>query len=180
MVIITPREFIDAANNLANAHYTKDGLTTHVVTPDAIYNEFSSGTPDATAYRRFMKMFYDRAKDVGNAPKYLLLFGDGSFDNRQILKANTDKDIYRLLTFQSKESFDDIKSYTTDDYFGLLDDEDGINILNNTLDIAIGRIPAHTKEQADGVVNKLIRYLNNDNLGYWKNRTVELDNAFDI
>lgn len=174
MVIITPREFIDAANNLANAHYTKDGLTTHVVTPDAIYNEFSSGTPDATAYRRFMKMFYDRAKDVGNAPKYLLLFGDGSFDNRQILKANTDKDIYRLLTFQSKESFDDIKSYTTDDYFGLLDDEDGINILNNTLDIAIGRIPAHTKEQADGVVNKLIRYLNNDNLGYWKNRTVFL------
>lgn len=174
MVIISPSEFIDAAKRLAEAHYKKDGLTSHVVTPTTIYNEFSSGTPDATAYRRFMKMFYDRAKDVGNAPKYLLLFGDGSFDNRQILKANTDKEIYRLLTYQSKESFDDINSYTTDDYFGLLDDEDGVNILNNTLDIAIGRIPAYTKEQADGVVNKLIKYLDNDNLGYWKNRTLFL------
>ena len=174
MVIISPSEFIDAAKRLAEAHYLKDGLTTHIVTPTTIYNEFSSGTPDATAYRRFMKMFYDRAKDVGNAPKYLLLFGDGSFDNRQILKANTDKEIYRILTYQSKESFDDINSYTTDDYFGLLDDEDGVNILNNTLDIAIGRIPAYTKEQADGVVNKLIKYLNNDDLGYWKNRTLFL------
>ncbi|MBO5142998.1 MAG: type IX secretion system sortase PorU, partial [Clostridia bacterium] len=174
MVIIAPSEFVNAANRLAEVHYRMDGLTVFVVTPDVIYNEFSSGTPDATAYRRFMKMFYDRAKDVGNAPKYLLLFGDGSFDNRQILKANTDKDIYRLLTYQSKESFDDINSYTTDDYFGLLDDEDGVFILTNTLDIAVGRIPAYTKEQAEGVVDKLIRYIDNENLGYWKNRTLFL------
>lgn len=174
MVIIAPSEFVNAANRLAEVHYRMDGLTVFVVTPDVIYNEFSSGTPDATAYRRFMKMFYDRAKDVGNAPKYLLLFGDGSFDNRQILKANTDKDIYRLLTYQSKESFDDINSYTTDDYFGLLDDEDGVFILTNTLDIAVGRIPVYTKEQAEGVVDKLIRYIGNENLGYWKNRTLFL------
>lgn len=174
MVIIAPSEFVNAANRLAEVHYRMDGLTVFVVTPDVIYNEFSSGTPDATAYRRFMKMFYDRAKDVGNAPKYLLLFGDGSFDNRQILKANTDKDIYRLLTYQSKESFDDINSYTTDDYFGLLDDEDGVFILTNTLDIAVGRIPVYTKEQAESVVDKLIRYIGNENLGYWKNRTLFL------
>ncbi|MCG4938659.1 C25 family cysteine peptidase, partial [Parabacteroides merdae] len=69
---------------LAVAHREKDGLTVEVVTPEAIYNEFSSGTPDATAYRRLMKMFYDRSSSLGNPPKYLLLFGDGIYDNRGI------------------------------------------------------------------------------------------------
>ena len=174
MIIIAHSDFVDAAKRLADTHLVYDGLSTHIVTPDIIYNEFSSGTPDATAYRRFLKMFYDRAKEVGNAPKYLLLFGDGSFDNRQILKANTDKDIYRLLTYQAKESFEDTKSYTTDDYFGFLDDADGAYILINSLDISVGRIPAYTKEQAEGVVNKLIKYIKNEDFGTWKNRAIFL------
>ncbi len=172
MIIIAHSDFVDAAKRLANAHLEYDGLSTHIVTPDVVYNEFSSGTPDATAYRRFMKMFYDRAKEVGNAPKYLLLFGDGSFDNRQILKANTDKEIYRLLTYQSKESFEDTKSYTTDDYFGLLDDSDGAYLLINSLDVAIGRIPAYTTEQANGVVDKLLKYIKNEDYGAWKNQAI--------
>lgn len=172
MVIIAPTDFVGAAKRLADIHMQYDGLTTHIVTPDVVYNEFSSGTPDATAYRRFMKMFYDRAKEVGNAPQYLLLFGDGSFDNRQILKANTDKDIYRLLTYQAKESFDEVDSYTTDDYFGLLDDTDGSYIANNSMDIAIGRIPAYSVEQANGVVDKLIKYIKNEDLGDWKNISI--------
>ena len=174
MLIIASPDFVDAANKLADAHAEYDGLITYVVTPDVVYNEFSSGTPDATAYRRFVKMFYDRSKDVGNAPKYLLLFGDGSFDNRKILKNNTDKNIYRLLTYQSKESFHEVDSYTTDDYFGLLDDTDGAYILINSMDIAVGRIPAYTIEQANGVVDKLIRYIKNEDLGEWKNRAIFL------
>ena len=174
MIIIASNDFVEAANKLAEVHAEYDGLTTHIVTPDVIYNEFSSGTPDATAYRRFVKMFYDRSNDVGNAPKYLLLFGDGSFDNRQILKANTNKDIYRLLTYQAKESFEDTKSYITDDYFGLLDDTDGAYILINSLDVAVGRIPAYTVEQANGVVDKLVRYIKNEDLGAWKNQAIFL------
>lgn len=172
MLIIAHSDFVDAANRLARLHMEYDGMTTHVVVPEVVYNEFSSGTPDATAYRRFMKMFYDRAKEVGNAPKYLLLFGDGSFDNRQILKANTKDNIYRLLTYQAKESFDDIKSYVTDDYFGLLDDADGAYILINSMDVAVGRIPAYTVEQANGVVDKLERYLKNEDFGAWKNQAI--------
>ena len=172
MVIITHPDFVEAANRLAALHSEYDGLTTHIVVPEVVYNEFSSGTPDATAYRRFVKMFYDRAKEVGNAPKYLLLFGDGSFDNRQILTANTKDNIYRLLTYQAKESFDDIKSYVTDDYFGLLDDSDGANLLINSLDVAVGRIPSYTVEQANGVVDKLERYLKNEDFGVWKNQAV--------
>ena len=172
MIIITHPDFIEAATRLAKLHLEYDGLTTHVVTSEIIYNEFSSGTPDATAYRRFVKMFYDRAKEVGNSPKYLLLFGDGSFDNRQILKANTKDNIYRLLTYQAKESFEETKSYVTDDYFGLLDDSDGAYVLINSMDVAVGRIPAYTVEQANGVVDKLERYLKNEDLGAWKNQAI--------
>ena len=172
MIIITHPDFIDAANRLAALHSKYDGLTTHVVVPEIVYNEFSSGTPDATAYRRFVKMFYDRAKEVGNAPKYLLLFGDGSFDNRQILTANTKDNIYRLLTYQARESFNDINSYVTDDYFGLLDDSDGANLLINSLDVAVGRIPSYTVEQANGVVDKLERYIKNEDFGVWKNQAI--------
>ena len=174
MVIISPAEFVPAASKIASLHLQYDGITTHIVTPDAIYNEFSSGTPDATAYRRFVKMFYDRSKDVGNAPRYLLLFGDGSFDNRQILKANTKDNIYRLLTYQTKESFEETKSYVTDDYFGVLDDTDGISLVINTLDIAVGRIPASTVEQANLVAQKIENYTKNENCGEWKNKTIFL------
>ncbi len=174
MVIIAHSDFVEAAKRLAQVHLEYDGITTHVVTPEVIYNEFSSGTPDATAYRRFAKMFYDRAKEVGNPPKYMLLFGDGCFDNRQILKANAKDDIYRLLTYQSKESYEETKSYITDDYFGLLDDSDGAYILINSLDIAVGRIPAYTIEQANGAVDKLANYIKNDDFGAWKNQAVFL------
>lgn len=174
MVIISPSDFVDAANKLAQVHLEHDGISAYVVNPEVIYNEFSSGTPDATAYRRFMKMFYDRAKKYGNAPKYLLLFGDGSFDNRQILKANTKDNIYRLLTYQAKESYDETKAYTTDDYFGFLDDTDGAYILVNGLDISVGRIPAYTVEQANGVVDKLENYIKNEDFGHWKNRAIFL------
>lgn len=174
MVIISHSEFVGEAMRLSKAHAAVDGLTVHVVTPDCVYNEFSSGTPDATAYRRFMKMFYDRASSEDNAPKYLLLFGDGSFDNRRILKKNTDKDIYRLLTYQSENSYSETSTYTTDDYFALLDDSDGKIISINEMDIAVGRIPAYTLAQATGVVDKIIRYMENDDFGEWKNLAIFL------
>ena len=128
MVIITYADFIDEAERMADAHRAYDGLRVHVVDAEEIYNEFSSGTPDATAYRRFMKMFYDKAERDEDMPRYLLLFGDGSFDNRQILAANTTLPIYRLLTYQSVNSLSTVNSYVTDDYFGFLDDNECVSL----------------------------------------------------
>lgn len=174
MVIIAPSEFVSEAQRLADAHRVTDGMTVNVVEAGTVYNEFSSGTPDATAYRRLMKMLYDRAASEDLAPKYLLLFGDGSFDNRQLLKSNTDKDVYRLLTYQSDNSYSEVASYCTDDYFGFLDDNEGSNIAAAVMDIAVGRIPAYTVEQAKAVVDKTIRYMENDDPGAWKNQAIFL------
>ena len=169
-VIIVPSNgnFITSAERLAQAHSLYDGLSTVVVTAEQVYNEFSSGTPDATAYRRFMKMLYDRAESPEMAPKYLLLFGDGFSDNRLITypKQNSDN---LLLTYPSENSVGKVHSYVLEDYFGFLDDNEGGNFKRDKLDISVGRIPARTADEADGVVDKLIAYMKNEEPGSWQN-----------
>lgn len=175
MVIVSPEDFLSQARRLAETHEHYDALSVAVVSDVEVYNEFSSGTKDATAYRRLMKMLYDRAgTDSSLRPQYLLLFGDGSFDNRKILKNNTSVDIYRLLTYQSESSFSDVDSYTTDDYFALLDDGTGDDIVKDQMAVAVGRIPVYDVEQAENVVNKIIRYIENEDLDDWKNQAIFL------
>lgn len=171
MIIIAQPNFTTQAERLAEAHRTKDNLTVRVVTPESIYNEFSSGTPDATAYRRFMKMFYDRKTSEADAPKYLLLFGDGSFDNRKLTSAwKSAVDMSNmLLTYQTENSLSS-QSYVIDDYFGFLDDADNKKSLQNKkLCLGIGRFPIRTVEQATQMVDKVISYMENKNTGSWKN-----------
>ena len=173
MVILVPKNFLVQAETLAQAHREKSGLHVTVVQADLVFNEFSSGVPDATAYRRFMKMFYDRAETEQEKPKYLLLFGDGVFDNRFKTPGgrNLQKENY-LLTYQFKESVNEHWSFGTDDYFGFLDDGEGISIHHETLDLGIGRFPVSTMAQADNAVTKVIGYMNNTQYGAWKNSLV--------
>jgi len=175
MIIISPSTLRKEAERLKEAHETQDGLRVEVVTPEEIYNEFSSGTPDATAYRRFMKMLYDKAASKEDRPKYLLLFGDGAYDNRFVTESwskISDKERENfLLTFQSENSLDE-KSYVTDDYFGFLDDaSNGKSVESCPVDIGIGRFPIRSVSDARKMVNKVIRYMNNEELGIWKNET---------
>lgn len=176
MVIIAPEAFRRQAERLGEEHLTRDGITYAVVNPNDIYNEFSSGTPDASAYRRLMKMLYDRKTSDADAPEYLLLFGDGVYDNRGITNDEGMSGIFNqyreqlLLTYQSQESLN-IYSYVTDDYFGILDDaNNGLQIYLSTQNISIGRLPVRTAQEAENVVSKLISYMDNTEVGAWKNR----------
>ncbi len=170
MIIIAQPGLTAQAKRLAEAHRTRDGLTVQVVTPDAIYNEFSSGTPDATAYRRFMKMFYDRQTSEEDAPKYLLLFGDGAFDNRFVTSGWQNVTTSNmLLTYQTEESLNE-RSFVIDDYFGFLDDSNnGKELMSARVDIGIGRFPVRTLTEATNMVNKVIGYMDNKDTGSWKN-----------
>jgi len=172
MVIIVPSngDFLTQAERLADAHRTKDGMTVHVVTADQVYNEFSSGTPDATAYRWFMKMFYDRAaSSESKLPRYLLLFGDCAWDNRMITSSwqGYSPDDF-LLGYQSQNSTWETYSYVTDDYLALLDDEDGSSLEYNGMDIGVGRFPVRTVTQATQAVDKILTYMQNKELASWK------------
>ena len=174
MIIIAQPIYWESANRLAQKHYELSGLKVNVVLADQVYNEFSSGTPDATAYRRLMKMYYDRGVEDDTAPRYLLLFGDGSHDNRMITGdwPKVNKGSF-LLTYQSHDSLSGSgTSYTSDDYFGYLRDARGIGTSGSTIQIGIGRLPVRSELEARNVVNKIINYMENKNSGDWKNRMV--------
>ncbi len=176
MVIIVQPSFEHFANQLAQIHFDDSGLTSIVVNPEKIYNEFSSGKPDATAYRRFLKMFYDRAENEEQKPRYLLLFGDGVYDNRFIESgkwSNVNKSAF-LLTYQSAQSLSQISSYVTDDYFGFLDDSEGINLAKDKLDIGIGRFTVRKADEARGIINKIDKYINDKDQSIWKNNLLFL------
>ena len=172
MVIIVPDRaaFVQQAERLAQVHREKSGLTVEVVKASQVYNEFSSGTPDATAYRRLMKMLYDRGSATDeHYIRYLLLFGDCSYDNRMITSSwRNYKPSDFLLCYQAENSVDETQSFFTDDYFGFLDDADGVSLFKDLLDIGIGRFPVRTVEEATAVVDKTIDYINNKNTGPWK------------
>ena len=172
MVIIVPtnNRLTAQAERLAEAHRQYDGLRVAILRADQIYNEFSSGTPDATAYRRLMKMLYDRAENDDTMPRYLLLFGDCAWDNRMLSSSwrKSNPDDY-LLCFESENSFSDTQCYIMEDYFGLLDDGEGKNLPNEKVDIGIGRFPVTTISEAQILVDKSIDFLANTYAGNWKN-----------
>jgi hypothetical protein len=164
LIIVSHPKLISAANDLANFHRTKDQMSVRVVTPEVVYNEFSGGLPDPSAFRNYFRMLYDRGKQSGkNTLKYVLLLGNGTYDNRNILGKN----LNMIPTFQSDNSLSPTESFVTDDFFVFLDDNEGG--YSGTVDLGIGRIPAQTKEEAENVVNKIMNYYKQDAMGTWRN-----------
>jgi len=152
-LIVTNKAFTAQAERLANLH-RENGLTVHVVNSEQVYNEFSSGAQDATAIKMFAKMFYDRGATAPETlPKYLLMFGDGTFDHRNIVSNSN-----YLVTYQVDESENHIGAMVTDDYFGLLDDSEGIGA-NDEMDIGVGRLLISSNEIAKQQVDKIEHYM---------------------
>jgi hypothetical protein len=167
LIVVHP-PFLPEALRLAQFHVQKNNLQTAVVTTEQVYNEFSSGIPDPAAIRDFAKMYYDKA--AGNAadqPKYLLLFGDASFDYKERVKNNTNF----VPAYENNFSLDPLASYTSDDFFGFLDNTDDINngAIVNLLDIGIGRIPAKNTDEAKNYIDKVIAYYAKESFGSWRN-----------
>ena len=173
MVIIIPasRKLSAQAERLRALHSECDALRVRVVAADELYNEFSSGTPDVAAYRRYLKMLYDRATTTADMPRYLLLLGDCAWDNRMVSSTwkGTSPDDY-LLCYESDNSYSKTSCYVSDDYFCLLDDGKGAALVSqDKLDMAVGRIPARNVTEATQAVNKIVSYARNEQAGAWQN-----------
>ena len=162
MLIITHTDFLPQAQQLADFRESHNGISSYITTPEIIYNEYSSGVKDITAIRDFVKNVYERSN--GEKPKYLLLFGDASFDYLNISGINTINNY--VDTWESPESLHPISSYCSDDFFGIFEDfETGF------LKIAIGRLPVKTPGEATAIVEKIIHYQSNAaSLGKWRNK----------
>ncbi|NVO84552.1 type IX secretion system sortase PorU [Hymenobacter terrestris] len=205
LVIVAHPRFLQEANKLAAHRSSHDGLNAQVVNVLQIYNEFGSGGQDVTAIRDLMKMVYDR--NTSGRRQYLLLFGDASYDykadptnkvdelptwwpSRQPANANQTNQNF-VPVYESEESFDLVMgnrpngqglTYSSDDYYGLLDDSEGAWLpgsSNELLDVAVGRLPVSTAEQAARVTQKLIDYDSPAGYGKWRNRLTFLSDDGD-
>lgn len=159
MVIVSHPDFIQQANRLAAIHAAHDNYNVIVVTPQEIYNEFSSGVQDVAAIRNFIRMFYNRSTLPDYKPKYLLMFGTGSYDYKNHLSVN----INFVPTYESFNSLTPTACYATDDFFGILDSAGGY-YCNGNIDVGVGRFPVRTAVEAKTMVDKVEDYINKRSL----------------
>ncbi len=169
LLIITHGSLREEAERLAGFRRSNDGLEVKVVATEEVYNEFSSGKQDVSALRNFIRMLYLRNQKLS----YVLLFGDASYDYLSDGAENTNI----VPAYQSKTSFHNVHSYASDDFFGFLEEHEGSweeegNMGNHTLEVAVGRLPVQTAEEARNMVNKLIHYTLAETIGDWRLRTL--------
>lgn len=156
-IIVTPPQFKQQALELATLHQQEEGLTYAVVTTEEVYNEFSSGNRDATSIREFVRMLYKRngEKNPGNtSPRYLLLFGDGSYFNKDRTTGSSNL----IPVYETGYSLSPTLSTVTDDFYGWLDDNEGDDWSNSIVDIGVGRFTVFNSVQAQNAVNKVKAY----------------------
>lgn len=167
-VIVSHPDFLPQAQRLAQLHQEHEGLKTMIVTPEEVYNEFSSGKQDPVAIRQMMRCLRAKSDNPAN-PRYLLLFGKGSFDNRDI----QGKGLRTVVTYETSNTFDN-DAYPSDDIYGYLDDF-AADAFSGNMSVSIGRLPASTVEEATHLVDKIDGYMNRRDLsrsdirGDWRN-----------
>lgn len=170
LLIVTAPEYLSEAQRLASHRKSYNGISVEVVDVNKVYNEFSSGRQDITAIRDFARLLYLKNKKL----KYLLLFGQGSYDYKGIKFPNESQ----VPIYESREVLHRTKSFSSDDYYGFFDEDEGFwgegideSIGNDNLDIGIGRLPSRNLEHATSMINKLISYdtISSNNSGWQKN-----------
>ncbi len=163
LIILTHPLFNAYAAKLAELHSNNDGLVSQIVTPQQIYNEFSGGIPDISAIRNYLRMKYLKQTGTNHPLRYLLLFGDGSYENKTPPPGNPNF----VPTYQSENSNTVVSSFTSDDFYGLLGDGEGE--ADGAEAIGIGRLPVSDTTQAGIVLSKIKSYIDPGNMGDWKN-----------
>ena len=165
MVIVTHPEFRSQAERLAEHRRAHNGFTVQLVTTQEVYNEFSSGRDDPAAIRNYLRMIYERDPSL----KYVLLFGDGSFDHRNLYQLGTNF----IPVFQHEGNFTEVSSFPADDFYGIMSPAYGSEPLAPDLSIAVGRLPVKSPDEASPLVDKLIRYdTDPSTFGDWRTRMV--------
>lgn len=188
MLIITPSQYLSAANTLAAHHKSYDDLEVCVLTPEDIYNEFSSGTPDVSAFRKLLKMWYDRgvaldaltdtqndgddsADSSDRRIKYCLIMSRPTYDNKGLMTTTQEAGYPRVPIWQSLSGNSKNTSYSTDDFIGMLleSNTSSFAIGSAKMQVSVGRMPVTSASQATEMVDKYINYVTTSDFGNWRN-----------
>ena len=171
-LIVTSEEMLSQAERLAQINREVNGLNVKVVDLKAIYNEFNSSNPDISAVRNFVKYVYDNSE---GSLKYLCLFGDASYDYKDRIPNNTNV----VPSWHSLSSFSLSSSFISDDFFGMMDFNEGSMSSSDKLDIAVGRILADSPQRATDLVDKVESYYEEDSFGSWRNNVIVIADDVD-
>lgn len=174
MLVICPQEYLPAARRLERLHEQTDGLTLAILTPEEIYNEFSSGKPDVSAFRKLLKMWYDRAEGrAGEYPAYCLIMSRPTYDNKLITATVKNSGYPRIPIWQSPTGETETTTYSTDDYIGMVKDVNTtFNIGTAEIIVAVGRMPVKSLNEANLAIDKLENYLLNPDMSAWRNNVM--------
>ncbi len=163
-VVIHPDSLTQQAIKLSNLR--KNQFEVQNFSLEQILDEFGGGRKDPTAIRNFCKMLHERKNNF----KYLLLLGDATYDARNI--QNENKDHFHIPVYQTKASLHPVLAFPSDDYYGLLSKGEGGDLIGS-IEVAVGRIPVRNKNEADGVINKIIEFETNiKRFGEWRSNVV--------
>ena len=180
-VIVSPDIFRPAAEELAERR-RREGLDVLVTDIRKIYNEFSGGLADVRGIRDYLRFLYDRGNEAGRPLRYALFFGDGHFNYRNLGPGGQEETLENwIIPYETEDSFDPLESYSSDDYFGLLDANEGVwswpsvpggssVVGRERMDIGVGRLPVQTAEEAAVAVAKIRHYEDPATYGPWRNR----------
>ncbi|MBC2846517.1 type IX secretion system sortase PorU [Winogradskyella flava] len=174
-IILTPNELQSQAERLAQINRDQYGLNVKVVDLQTVYNEFSTGSQDIAALRNFIKYVYDNASEPSKRLKYLCLFGEGSYDYKDRIRNNTNL----VPSWYSTESFSLGSSFVSDDFYAMLDDNEGSMSLADRMDIAVGRILAEDIQRAREMVDKVEGYYGAEAYGSWRNNILLISDDVD-
>nr|WP_242085474.1 type IX secretion system sortase PorU [Aestuariivivens sediminis] len=174
-IIIARNDMLAQAERLANINRSTYGLNVKAIGLNEVYNEFSSGNQDVGAIRNLVKYVYDNASTPEKRIKYLCLFGDGSYDYKDRISNNTNV----VPSWYSLNSFNLTSSYVSDDFYGMMDDNEGMMSNSDKLDIAVGRILADTPQRAKEMVDKIELYYSKEAFGSWRNNFIAVSDDVD-
>ncbi|NRB58327.1 MAG: type IX secretion system sortase PorU [Winogradskyella sp.] len=174
-IILTPSVLKSQAERLAQINRNQYNLNVKVVELQTIYNEFSTGSQDIAAIRNFVKYVYDNASSPQNRLKYLCLFGDGSYDYKDRIRNNTNL----VPSWYSNSSFSLSSSFVSDDFFAILDDNEGTMSSSDRMDVAVGRILAEDIQRAKDMVDKIEAYYQPEAYGSWRNNILLISDDVD-
>ncbi len=175
-LIVTPSILRPAAEQLAAHHRIRSNLSVRVVTTEDVYTEFSSGKQDIGAIRNLVRYVYDNASSPLTRVKYLCLFGDTSVDFKDRLSGNNNM----VPTYHTLSSVDTFNSFMSDDFFGMMDPDEGTMSSAHSLDVAVGRILVDDPAQAQRIVSKITSYNDEASYGQWRNNFVIISDDVDI
>ncbi len=164
MIIVYHPLFKDDALRLAQHRSSHSNLKVIAADVNEVYNEFSSGRVDPGAIRDMSKLLLDRNPNF----KYLLLFGDGSYDYKGLVTGLNNENF--VPVYETDQSLDPIEGFPSDDFYGLLGETEGVSLVGG-LDIGVGRLPVKNVGEAKTVVDKIIHYETSSEVyGDWRLR----------